>query len=101
MIASQNQMKEQSASPNEILTTGDVARETGYSITKVRKLCETGKLHAIDSGTGVRRVWSIRRSDLDDFLTPRARGGESIPVRHRSASGRSRQRIDANVPKVF
>lgn len=66
---------------NEILTTGDVARQTGWTIAKVRQLVESGKLPAVDTSTGKRPRWSIRQCDLDAFLTPPARGSHFIPKR--------------------
>lgn len=82
-----------------LLTTGDVARRTGWTIGKVRALCESGKLPAVDTSTGKRPRWSIREIDLEAFLTP----GPRYPDRNsRPRSRRSGPKpIDADVPKVF
>jgi hypothetical protein len=88
-------------SPNTLLTTGDVARETGWSITKVRNLCESGRLPAINTGTGKRNVWEVRRSDLNAFLTPSARGSAEIPKPYQPPRQARRKRIDQSVPKIF
>ncbi len=82
---------------SKILTTGDVARLTGWTIEKVRALCESGKLPAINTSTGKRPRWSIRECDLDAYLTPPARGSHFVPQPGR----RRRQRIDADVAQVF
>lgn len=54
----------------QYLTTGDVARLTGWHISKVRALCEQGRLPATDTSAGIKVRWTIRRCDLDRFLTP-------------------------------
>lgn len=77
----------------EFLTTGDVAELTGWTIGKVRRLCDCGKLPAIDTSTGKRPRWTIRRSDLESFLTPSSVAKVKRPS--------SRRRIDADVPRVF
>lgn len=54
----------------EYLTTGDVARELGMTEIKIRTLCELGRLPAVNTSTGDRPRWTIRRTDLESFLTP-------------------------------
>lgn len=81
----------------QFLTTGNVACLLGMTVQKVRRLCEIGKLPAVDTSTTNRPRWMIRRVDLDAFLTP-------APVRKAAPkAGRvtRRQRIDADVPKRF
>lgn len=78
----------------QYLTTGDVAAETGWTIQKVRTLCESGRLPAVNTSTASRPRWTIRRCDLDAFLTPAA-------VAKAEKQSNARRRIDANVPKVF
>lgn len=78
----------------QYLTTGDVAAELGWTIQKVRALCESGRLPAVNTSTAKRPRWTIRRVDLDAFLTP-----ASVARAEKKAA--PRRRIDANVPKVF
>lgn len=55
-----------------LLSTGDIARRLGWSIVKVRTLCESGRLPAVNTSTGDRPRWHVRESDLEHFLTPGA-----------------------------
>ena len=81
---------------SEFLTTGEVAKITGFSILKVRMLVEQGKLPATNTSCGTRPRWTIRREDLEAFLSPTNVRSESP----RPAATR-RRRIDADVPKIF
>ena len=78
-----------------LLTTGDVARITGFSIAKIRKLIDAGRLPAVNGSSTDRPRWAIRREDLDAFLQP-----SNIAPRKKPKPAR-RQRIDRNVPQVF
>ena len=83
---------------SELLTTGEVSRLTGFSLSKVRRLIELGRLPAINTSTETRPRWAVRRQDLDLFLTPsnlgdRPQATASKPVR--------RKRIDTGVRQVF
>ena len=77
------------------MTTGEVSKESGMTIQKVRTLCEIGKLPAVNTSTGSRPRWTIRRCDFEAFMTP-----DSVLAAEKRASKKS-QRIDAGVPKVF
>lgn len=81
----------------QYLTTTEAAKIACIASQKIRVLCEQGKLPAVNTSTGIRTRWSIRRCDLEDFLTPK-----SIKVSQAKAQVTARrQRIDAHVPKVF
>lgn len=84
----------------DILTTGDIAQETGWTRTKIRKLIESGRLPATNTSVGERPRWTIRRCDWEAFLTPQASGAAFIPQRQSTTRAR-RPRIDAGVAKVF
>lgn len=87
----------------QYLSTGDAAAITGWTVNKIRTLCEQGRLPAVNTSTTSRPRWTIRRCDLEAFLTPSnaptavpskpAPTDVIKPIRHR--------RIDAAVPKVF
>jgi hypothetical protein len=55
----------------QFLTTGDVGRMLGMTPQKVRKLCELGRLPAVNVTAANRPRWMIRRDDLELFLTPK------------------------------
>ncbi len=76
------------------LSTGDASKLTGMTIQKIRTLCELGRLPAVNTSTATRPRWTIRRCDLDAFMTPKA-------VAKTERRNIARRRIDANVPKVF
>jgi hypothetical protein len=81
----------------QFLTTTEAGQLCGMTTLKVRMLCEQGRLPSINTTTATRPRWTIRRCDLDEFLTP-------DPVKKtqgKQATESRRQRIDANVPKVF
>jgi excisionase family DNA binding protein len=82
----------------QYLTTIEAAKVAALSPHKIRQLIESGRLPAVDTSVGNKRPrWSIRRVDLERFLTPaivaKAATKQTSAARH--------QRIDANVPKVF
>ena len=83
-------------SPDDFLTTGQAAKLTGFSISKIRRLVQLGRIPAVDTTTETRPRWAIRRRDLEAFLTPK-----NVPVAkpERPAAGR-RRRLDADVPQV-
>jgi excisionase family DNA binding protein len=88
----------QATAEKAYLTTIEAAKVAALSPQKIRLLIESGRLPAVDTSVGSKRVrWSIRRVDLEQFLTPasvaKAAAKQVIAAR--------RQRIDANVPKVF
>ena len=80
-------------SEKQYLTTGDVAAELNMTSHKIRALCETGRLPAVNTSTALRPRWTIRRVDLEAFMTPKSVA--------KSAKAARRQRIDAGVKKVF
>lgn len=84
-------------SEKQYLGTGEVAEIIGMSIQKVRALCEQGKLPAVDTSAAKRPRWTIRRCDLDEFMTP----ASVKKTQAKRTSETRRQRIDANVPKIF
>lgn len=82
------------ASEKQYLSTGDAAAIMGCTIQKIRALCESGRLPAVNTSTAKRPRWTIRRVDLEAFLTPAS-------VRQVEKKAAPRRRIDAGVPKVF
>ena len=78
----------------QFLNTGEVAAELGMSTYKVRRLCAQGKLPAINTSTTNRPFWTIRRCDLEDFLTPQS-------VAKKEKAERRQRRVDADVKRVF
>lgn len=78
----------------EIYTPPDVAKLLGWSTQHVRALIENGSLPAVNVSTKARPRWIIRRVDLEQFLTPTAKQEQQKPKK-------TRQRIDADVAKVF
>jgi len=63
----------------EYLSTRQVAKATGWSICKVRQLIDAGKLPAVNTSTGFRPRWEVRKSDLEAFMTPTIGRGDSDP----------------------
>jgi hypothetical protein len=87
---------ESQTSFGKVLSTTDVEKITGWSKVKIRTLIHQKKLDAINTSTGERPLWGIPEESLRDFLTPRSKVAQPEQI----ASTR-KQRIDANVPKVF
>jgi hypothetical protein len=84
-------------SEKQYLSTGEAAKIACMTSQKIRLLCEQGKLPAVNTSTAIRPRWTIRRCDLEDFLTP-----SSVKASQAKSQAVSRrQRIDAHVPKVF
>jgi excisionase family DNA binding protein len=55
--------------PDEIMTLADVARFTKTSTATIRSLITSGRLRAIEIGSGgSRRHFRVARRDLMDFL---------------------------------
>lgn len=55
----------------DVLTTTDVRQITGWCLPTIRRLIKQKKLPAKDISSGKRRaVYSIRRADLEAFLSP-------------------------------
>lgn len=77
-----------------ILTPDDVSKLTGMSAQKVRALCATGRLGAVNTSLGKRPKWAIPEESLNEFFTP-------AKARQEKAKAARRQAIDANVEKVF
>ncbi len=91
-------LRRTSMSASPILTTAQAAVIACFSKKKIRELIEAGKLPAINTSTTNKRVrWSIRWVDLEQFLPPasvqKAAAKQAVAAR--------RERIDADVPKVF
>lgn len=82
---------------NQFLSTGEAAKIACMTSQKIRLLCEQGKLPAVNTSTAIRPRWTIRRCDLQDFLTPKAVKASQA----QSQATPRRQRIDAHVPKIF
>ena len=61
----------------EYLSTRQVAKVTGWSIAKVRQLIDAGKLPAVNTSTGFRPRWEVRKTDLEAFMTPTICRGNS------------------------
>lgn len=74
-----------------MLTTKQVAVRTGWSVDKVRRLINSGKLKAVDTSSGQRPTFEIAESDLERFLN-----GGKRPARKQPAPA-----IDSMVPQVF
>lgn len=88
----------QAIEEKRFLTTIEAAQIAELSPQKIRELIEAGKLAAVDTSLGSKRPrWSIRRCDLEAFLTP----ASVTKSQAKQATAARRQRIDANVPKVF
>ena len=80
-----------------LLTTQDVRRITGWSTLKVRNLIASNKLRAINISCSDRPYWQIPVESLEALLS-----GDTQPTKSDVKQSTSRrQRIDANVPKVF
>ena len=79
-----------------LLKTTDVRERTGWSLLKIRTLIQQGKLRAFNSSTSTRPYWNILPESLDALLN-----GSEQPVEPKPAKASRKQRIDANVPKVF
>jgi|GEM_PF-971660 len=84
-------------SEKQYLSTGEVAAELGMTVQKVRQLCELGRLPAVNTSAAKRPRWTIRRCDLIAFMTPKSIKASEA----RAAKVTRRQRIDADVKKVF
>lgn len=79
----------------KLLTTRQASAATGFSVQKIIRLIDCGRLPAINTSVaGKRPRWSIRESDLEAFFQP------SNAVDRFETTGRRRQRLDAHVPKV-
>jgi excisionase family DNA binding protein len=88
----------QSIAEKQYLTTIEAAEIAELSPQKIRLLIESGRLPAVDTSIGSKRPrWSIRRVDLEAFLTP----ASVVKQQAKQATAARRQRIDAHVPKVF
>jgi hypothetical protein len=73
---------------SELLTTQDVAESTGWSIDKVRMLIKSKRLLAVNTSSGSRPTYAVRREALLDFLVSQ------------KGSARKIKNTD-NVPEVF
>jgi len=82
----------------QYLTAPEAAKIARVTPQKIRALIEGGRLAAVNTSTTDNRPrWSIRRCDLEAFLTP-----ATVAKREASRAAASRrQRIDRDVPKVF
>ena len=88
----------QSIAEKQYLTTIEAAKIAELSPQKIRVLIESGRLPAVNTSIGDKRPrWSIRRCDLEAFLTP----ASVVKQQAKQATAARRQRIDAHVPKVF
>ena len=55
----------------ELLTTADVARRYGVSLTTAEKWCRRGYLDCVALGNGRNKRWIIPAVELDDFERPK------------------------------
>lgn len=78
-----------------LLSTGEVREITGWSKSKIRTLCETGRLPAINTSTTARPRWEVRECDLEIFCTPVA------IAKTQERQTKPRRRIDEGVKRVF
>ena len=70
------------------MTTRDIAERTGWSVDKVRMLIKSKRLQAVNTSSGSRPTYAVRREALYDFLV--------------SQKGPARKPKNAdNVPEVF
>lgn len=76
-------------------TPEQVHELTGISTPKIRKLCELGRLGAINTSLGKRPRWLIPETSLQQFFTPKAATSPANATRGK------RSRIDANVEKIL
>jgi len=82
----------------QYLTTAACAAIAGTTSQKIRLLIEAGKLPAVNTSTTDNRPrWSVRRCDLESFLTP----ASVAKSQAKQAAASRRQRIDADVQKVY
>lgn len=51
----------------KFLRLDEVAKRLDASVSTVRRLCECGRLPAVNIGTGKQRVWRVRPTDLERF----------------------------------
>ncbi len=51
-------------------TVKEVAEELKLSEKKVRSLIASGRLRAVDVGSGSRKVWRIKEEWLEEFIQP-------------------------------
>lgn len=80
----------------DFLTTGEAAEFCGFTIQKVRRLVELGRIPATNTSCGTRPRWTIRREDLEAFLSP-----TNVRPEARRTGPARRKRLDADVPHVF
>lgn len=79
-----------------MLSTADIRRITGWSLPRIRSLCASQKLPAVDTSAGsVKPRWEVREEDLEEFLTPKSKRASAVRRATRTRP------IDANVQKVF
>lgn len=81
----------------DFMTTGEAAEFCGFTIQKVRRLVELGRIPATNTSCGTRPRWTIRREDLEAFLSPTNVRRDAT----QSAARRRTRRIDADVPQIF
>jgi hypothetical protein len=79
-----------------VLKTTDVKAQTDWSLLKIRTLIAQGKLKAFNSSTSDRPYWNILQESLDAML-----GSSEQKAQPAQVASPRKQRIDANVPKVF
>lgn len=70
MVLPNDSNRERGQQMTKLLTTTEVSKLTGFSLQKIIRLIDCGKLPAIDTSTNDKPRWSIRQSDLEAFLTP-------------------------------
>ncbi len=80
----------------KLLRTTDIQKKTGWSLFKIRRLIELGKLKAVNTSTSTRPYWNILPESLDALLN-----GSEQPSEPKPSKPARKQRIDAGVPKVF
>ncbi len=82
------------------LTTLEAASVARLSPQKIRMLIEAGRLAAVDTSVGAKRPrWSIRRVDLEAFLTPPAVA--KAEAKQSAVTTARRQRIDNDCKRIY
>ena len=80
-----------------LLTTKQVHERTGLSMPIIRELIRQKKLHGINAGVGKKFIFMVPEESLAAFL----RGEVPDHAKDKATRKTTRQRLDANVPKVF
>lgn len=84
----------------QFFTTIEAGRFARVSPAKIRSLIDSGKLAAVDTSAGAKRPrWSIRRVDLEAFLTPQSVA--KAEAKQSAVTTARRQRIDSDCKRIY